>query len=149
MSSPRRRIETDVMKSVTLVRLGGIRILMQTGCTACTRQGAAFADHGRLMSDYEVTLVNDNSECACFQLQTRTNRAVVYDVPHPVIQFRSDVRSGPNFTSAFPAQPTVSLVLSLSDSTCSRPQRPLKEDSGKSTWNYLKTIHTSHRALAL
>ncbi|KAG9256909.1 ubiquitin-conjugating enzyme/RWD-like protein [Emericellopsis atlantica] len=45
MSSPRRRIETDVMN--------------------------------RLMSDYEVTLVNDNSECVLFRRKAKLTRLSV------------------------------------------------------------------------
>ncbi|KAL1865357.1 ubiquitin-conjugating enzyme E2 H [Diaporthe australafricana] len=52
MASPRRRIETDVMKYVAAV----------AGCMDPRSIGIALATNsGRLMSDYEVTLVNDNT----------------------------------------------------------------------------------------
>jgi hypothetical protein len=67
MSSPKRRIETDVSRRYVYGR-------WHTGLTCTTghedvrtRNLAAKAETAltlsRLMSDYEVTLVNDNSRC--------------------------------------------------------------------------------------
>ncbi|KAI7184644.1 Ubiquitin-conjugating enzyme E2 [Hortaea werneckii] len=52
MSSPKRRIETDVMKMYEQTQLGVMR------------KGAWADVEYRLMSDYEVTLVNDNTPFA-------------------------------------------------------------------------------------
>ena len=66
MSSPKRRIETDVMK-----------MYVQT-CQHLTKASST-DDAGRLMSDYEVTLVNDNMYGHPSCLQSR-RRPTTYEV---------------------------------------------------------------------